>query len=225
MLKLLHHPLCPKSRLIRLALNEKNIPYDLKEIRYWERDENFMSLNPAGSVPVLLSEKNQPICGIWPIVEYLEDAFDARNLIGRQPLQSAETRRLVDWFANKFHSEVTKNLVWEKYFKKLEGHAYPNSKALAAGRTNILYHLDYIEFLCKNHRWLNGDEISLADLAAATQLSVLDYYGDVPWSHNQTARQWYLQIKARPSFSYLLNDKIAGVAPAKGYAELEFKAS
>lgn len=222
MLKLLHYPLCPNSRRVRLAMNEKNIQYELEEVRYWERDENFLELNPAGNTPVLIEEKGRPICGANPICEFLEESYDARNLIGRQPLQRAEIRRLMEWFSEKFYHEVTKNLVWEKYFKKLEGHGYPNSKALSAGRANILYHLDYIEFLTKGRRWVAGDEITLADITAAAQFSVLDYYGDVPWNINKAAKQWYTQIKTRPSFSYLLTDKIAGIAPAKGYAELEF---
>ena len=181
-----------------------------------------MAVNPAGEIPVLLTEDERAICGVNAISEYIEEAFDARNLLGRHPYQRAETRRLIDWFGPKLYREVTHNLVWEKYFKKLESNGEPNSKALAAGRSNILYHLDYIEFLTKGRRWLNGDELTLADITAATQLSVLDYCGDVPWSHNKAAKQWYMHIKTRPSFSYLLTDRIQGMPAAKGYVNLEF---
>lgn len=222
MLKLLHHPLNHEARRARLVMNEKNIAYDLEEVRYWERDDSFMEINPAGTIPVLIEEKGKPICGVVPVCEYLEEAYDARNLMGRHVLHKAETRRLVDWFGDKLYREVTKNLVWEKYFKKLEGGSYPNSQALAAGRANIGYHMEYIEFLTKTHRWLCGDEITLADLTAAAQLSVLDYFGDVPWENYKAAKKWYIQMKSRPSFSYLLNDKIAGIAASKNYTSLDF---
>lgn len=222
MLKLLHHPLCAHSRRVRITLHEKNIAFDMEEARPWERDEDFLDMNPAGTLPVLLTDKKKAISGAGPICEYLEEAYDARNLLGRQPLQKADTRRLVEWFGDKFYREVTKNLVWEKYFKKLEGGGYPNSKALGVGRTNVLYHLDYIGFLVKGRRWLNGDEISLADITAATQLSVLDYFGDVPWAHNKAAKQWYSQMKQRPSFSYILNDKVPGISAVKHYSEQDF---
>jgi len=223
MLKLLHHPLCADSRRVRLSMNEKNLEYDQQIINYWDSGEEFISLNTAGNLPVLLTERDHPISGVNAISEYLEEAFeDSRNLLGRSALQRAETRRLVDWFSNKFYNEVTKNLVWEKYFKRLEGHGEPNSKALAAGRANILYHLDYIEFLTRSKRWLNGDEISLADITAATQLSVLDYCGDVPWNQNSSAKKWYAQIKIRPTFSYLLNDRVPGLVAWRDYSKLEF---
>ena len=222
MTTLLHHPLCANSRKVRIALNEKNIPYELKETKYWEREESFMELNPAGVLPVLITDKNKVICGATPIVEYLEEVYDARNLMGRNPLQKAETRRISEWFSEKFYREVTKNLVWEKFFKNNEGYGYPNSKALSAGRTNIGYHLEYIEYLTKSHRFLNGDEISIADITAAAQLSVLDYYGDVPWAQNKAAKQWYSLVKSRPAFADILNDRIAGVAPVKHYSEQDF---
>ncbi len=222
MLKLLHHPLCPDSRRVRLAMNEKNLEYDLQAVHYWQRDDAFVALNPAGTLPVLITERDEAICGVNAISEYLEEAYDARNLLGRTPVQRAETRRLIDWFTVKFYDEVTKNLVWEKYFKKLEEGGGPNSKALAAGRANVLYHLDYIEYLTRSKRWLNGDEMTLADITAATQLSVLDYCGDVPWAHNRGAKRWYAQIKTRPTFSYLLNDRVPGMVAHRDYSKLEF---
>lgn len=221
MLTLLHHPLSASSRMARIALAEKNQDFVLEEQRYWDRSEDLLETNPAGEIPILITDKGKAICGAMPICEYLEDTVESKNLMGRQPLARAETRRLVEWFNTKFYNEVTKNLVWEKFFKKLESNGYPNSKALSAGRTNIHYHLDYIGFLTQKQRFLNGEELTAADIAAAAQLSVLDYYGDVPWDYNTKAKQWYLSIKARQSFKPLLEDKVAGVAPVRHYSELD----
>ena len=221
MYTLLHHPLSAASRMVRIALVEKNIDFDLVEERYWDRNENFLELNPAGEIPVLIVEKNKPICGAMPICEYIEETTDTRNLVGRQPITKAETRRLVEWFNNKFYHEVTKNLVWEKFFRKLETGGYPTSKVMAAGRSNILYHLDYVGFLTQKHRFLSGDEITFADCAAAAQFSTLDYYGDVPWEHNKHAKAWYGLLKSRLSLKPILHDRVPGVAPVKNYSELE----
>jgi len=48
------------------------------------------------------------------------------------------------------------------------------------------------------NRWLAGDHLSLADLAAAAHLSSLDYLGDVPWADFAAAKSWYQRIKSRP---------------------------
>src|SRR6476646_3347167 len=54
MLTLYHHPFCPHSRFIRLALGELGIAPRLVEERVWERREEFLALNPEGTTPVLI---------------------------------------------------------------------------------------------------------------------------------------------------------------------------
>ena len=56
MLTLFHHPFCPHSRFIRLALGEYGLDARLVEERVWERREEFLLLNPAGTTPVLVEE-------------------------------------------------------------------------------------------------------------------------------------------------------------------------
>ena len=55
MLTLLHHPLCPLSRFVRLVLDEYGLEARLVEERFWERREEFLLLNPAGESPVLVA--------------------------------------------------------------------------------------------------------------------------------------------------------------------------
>src|SRR3954466_9385456 len=56
MFTLFHHPFCPHSRFVRLALGEHNLDLRLVEERVWERREAFLVLNPAGTTPVLMTE-------------------------------------------------------------------------------------------------------------------------------------------------------------------------
>src|SRR5215471_18111168 len=63
MLTLFHHPFCPHSRFIRLVLNELGLPAQLIEERVWERREEFLTLNPAGTVPVLAVDDQPPVPG------------------------------------------------------------------------------------------------------------------------------------------------------------------
>ena len=49
-----------------------------------------------------------------------------------------------------------------------------------------------------------------------------DYLGDVAWDTSAETRQWYARIKSRPAFRTLLNDRIAGMPAAAGYADLDF---
>src|SRR6266550_4216306 len=56
MFTLFHHPFCPQSRFIRLALGEHGLDLRLVEERVWERREAFLALNPAATTPVLITE-------------------------------------------------------------------------------------------------------------------------------------------------------------------------
>ena len=73
MYTLFHHPFCPHSRFIRLALGEHGLDLRLVEERAWERREAFLALNPAGTTPVLIAERLPPIPGAGIIAEYLDE--------------------------------------------------------------------------------------------------------------------------------------------------------
>lgn len=220
----LHHlPLCPFSRKIRLALREKGLPAELADTAPWEEesDSEFARLSPALEVPVLV-DGDLVVADSNAISEYLEEAYPDTTLYGRTLEQRAETRRLVAWFDVKFRREVTDLLWGEKLLKRLKRSGTPNSEALRRGAANIRYHLAYIAHLYDQRRWLAGDELTMADLAAAAHLSVLDYLGDVPWAEFESARNWYARVKSRPSFRPLLGDRVVALKPPPHYDDLDF---
>ncbi|HEY5278364.1 MAG TPA: glutathione S-transferase family protein [Pseudolabrys sp.] len=230
MLTLFHHPLSPQSRYVRLILSEYGVAARLVEERFWERREEFLLLNPAGELPVLVAEGQPPVPGAAVIAEYLEEILPpsetAERLMAPEPAERVEVRRLANWFNEKFHAEVSGTLVSERVFKRYmtreQGGGSPDTEALRAARQNIRYHLAYIGWLARSRDWLAGERMSLADLAAAAHLSTLDYLGEVPWSEDEAAKQWYARVKSRPSFRPLLAETLAGLPPAEHYADLDF---
>ena len=222
-MRLLYHLwLSPFSRKVRVALREKNLDFDMKVEKVWERRPGFLAINPAGQVPVLVEPDGAVIADSNAICEYLEEVYPERPLLGEDARQRAEVRRLVNWFDIKFDREVTVNLVGQKVQKKFLGLGQPDSRAIRAGLANIGTHLDYIAYLSERRQWLAGDGISLADIAAGAHLSAVDYIGDVPWDDYPVAKDWYARIKSRPSFRPLLGDHIPGIRPPKHYADLDF---
>lgn len=219
--RLFHVPLSPFCRKVRLVLAEKKIEVALVEEKYWEQDPDFMRRNPAGKVPVLringqvLSE-SQAIC------EYLEEIQPEPRLLPEAVADRAEVRRLVFWFDDKFHNEVTSKLLYERVNKKVMGQGYPDSKNVKAGAQKIKFHLDYLGWLLDQRRWLAGDGMTLADFAAAAHLSALDYISDVDWNRNANVKDWYAKIKSRPAFRGLLADQVPGFPPPPHYADLDF---
>lgn len=219
---LYHLWLHPFSRKVRLALAEKRLDFDLKIEKIWERRTEFLALNPAGDVPVLIEPDGTTLANSQVICEYLEEVYPGVDLIGKDAAQRAETRRLVFWFDVKFNREVTDNLVGEKLMKRFLKLGEPHAPSIRAGKANIHYHLDYIGFLTEKRNWLAGDFFSLADISAAAHVSAVDYIGDVPWEEHRAAREWYARVKSRPSFRPLLEDRIPGFSPASHYENVDF---
>jgi len=230
MLTLFHHPFCPHSRFIRLALAEHQLEYRAIEERTWERREEFLILNPAATTPVLVAEGYPPVPGAATIAEFLDETHGAplneRRMMPQESSRRVEVRRLTAWFNEKFFDEVSGPLVMERFYKRLmrieQGGGPPDTSAIRAARINVRYHLAYIGWLVRTRDWLAGDRMSFADLAAAAHLSTVDYLGDVPWGEDDAAKHWYARVKSRPSFRGLLAETWPGLAPASSYADLDF---
>ncbi|CUH87139.1 putative GST-like protein YibF [Phaeobacter sp. CECT 5382] len=221
MARLYHVPLSPFCRKVRLSLAEKKIEVELVEERYWEADPDFLRRNPAAKVPVIrldgkMMSESAAIC------EYLEETRPTPSLMPSDPDGRFEVRRIISWFDDKFHSEVTSKLLYERVNKKVTGEGYPDSKNVKAGAKAIKYHLDYMAWLLDHRRWLAGDQMSLADFAAAAHLSSLDYISDVDWNRSAAVKDWYAKIKSRPAFRSILADQISGFRPPPHYADLDF---
>jgi glutathione S-transferase len=225
---LYHLTLSPFARKVRVMLAEKNLDFTPKLEKVWERRPEFLALNPAGDVPVLIEPDGTVLAGTAAIVEYLDESYREKLLIGINPVDRAEVRRLIEWFDGKMNLEVTENLLGQKMLRRGYGGAgqppapTPNSQAIRAGHANLPYHLDYIGYLVERRRWLAGDHFSVADITAAAQLSSLDYVGDVPWEAHEGAKEWYARIKSRPSFRAILADHVPGAPPPPHYADLDF---
>ena len=222
MRQLFHLWLSPASRAVRVVLAEKGLDFEMQVEPIWDRRPEFMAMSPAGDVPVLLEDDGQSLSEVAAICEYLDEAYPEKPMLPTDAMARAEVRRITSWFNHKFQREVTRNLVDEKVMKRFMGMGEANTNALRAGYHNIGYHMDYICHLIERRFWLAGEEFSLADIVAATQLSCLDYLGDVPWENYEAAKSWYARVKSRPSFRPLLSDRIGGLKPAKHYNDLDF---
>jgi glutathione S-transferase len=230
MYTLFHHPFCPHSRFVRLALGEYGLDVQLVQERVWERREAYLALNPAGTTPTIIAEHTPAIPGAAVIGEYLDESYGAgladRRLLPVAMTGRIEVRRLMAWFNEKFYEEVSGPLVTERIYKRFmrseEGGGAPSTDALRAAKANVRYHLAYIGWLARSRNFLAGDTLTYADLAAAAHLSAIDYMGDVPWNEDDAAKAWYARVKSRPSFRPLLSEWLAGIPASPTYVDLDF---
>lgn len=222
---LYHWPLDPFSRMARLALAEKRLTFKLSRVEFTDDPAVLLALNPSGNTPVLRDETGATpviVAEARPILEYLDEAREAAPLLPEGLAERAEVRRLVEWFCVKFHSEVNAYIMYERLEKPLIGGGPPDSAVMRDGRSHLRWHLAHINHLVETRDWLAGTALTHADIAAAAQLSCLDYLGEVPWEEFALVKSWYVRLKSRPAFQSLLTDIIPGMPPAAHYANLDF---
>ena len=220
-----HFSLDPASRQARLALGEKKLAYDERPVRYWEFDEVFHALSPTGRTPVLEVGKGEArfaACELLAVLDWIETQGGKSTLLPADPAERAEALRLRTWFDRKFEVEVDAPILYERMEKRLQRLGPPEAEPLRQGRTALKENLIYLEDLLGRRDWLAGRTLSLADLAAAAPLSVLDYFGEIAWRSYPHLKTWYMRLKSRPSFRPLLADRLPGMAPVEHYADLDF---
>jgi glutathione S-transferase len=204
-------------------LGEKGIAHELVRESPWAERDEFLDMNPAGSTPVLV-EANQGTVLIdsQVICEYFEETVDRAPMIPGTAVNRAEIRRLVSWFDERLYGEVVAPLMLERMRKRLVSRDAPDTKVLREAMKTANQHLDYIDYLLDHRRWLAGPVLSLADLAAAAQLSVADYLGGLDWRGHKQTVDWYAVMKSRPSFRPLLGERMEVIAPPAHYDKVDF---
>ncbi|NQX94005.1 MAG: glutathione S-transferase family protein [Erythrobacter sp.] len=215
-------PLCPFSRKIRLLMGEKNIAYQPVREDPWNASDAFFNLNPAGRTPVAVSEdRSVVLADSRAIGEYIEETVDRVPMISGSAQARAEIRRLTALFDENFFRDVTEPLLNERMKKRLILRQPPDSAVLSEAMRMAHGHLDYMDWLIDNRPWLAGSTMSMADLAAAAQISVADYLGGIDWTDHEQTRGWYAVFKSRPSFQPLLTERMDGIRPPDHYGNID----
>lgn len=222
---LYHFPFDPASRAARLALGEARVAFTETVVRPWEDGCPIAALNPSGMPPVLQvtdAGRALTLCETSAVLGWLEDRAAEPFLMPADPVERAETRRLVAWFERRFNDEVNAVLLHERMEKPLLRLGPPEARALRAGREALKAHLLMLETLLGARDALAGRRLSQADIVAAAHLSVLDYFGETPWKAYPALKTWYMKLKSRPCFRPLLADRFPGVQPSAWYDDLDF---
>lgn len=230
MTTLYYYPMSAASRAIRLLLLEYGENPTLVEELVWRGRDEFMQMNPAGSLPVMVERDGNTVIGATAISEYIDETLGVmkreKRVVSEIAGDRAEMRRLVDWALVKLDDEVTRYIVNERVTKRQmptsAGGGAPDAASLRYARANIKNHLLYLDWLAGTRNWMAGDQMTFADLALAASLSVLDYLGEVEWVADSALKDWYAKMKSRPSFRPLLAERLRGMPPVSHYVDLDF---
>ena len=222
MYKLYYMPLNFYCRAARVILVEKGISFEIINEPFWKRRLDFLKINPAGDLPVIVDDENTNIIGYEALAEYLDEKKVGKKLIGNSLKERLEVRRLCMWIGRKLQNEVMKNILDERVFNSLKENSQPSTLTMKAGRKNLKNHMSYFDWILKRKSFLAGDHFTLADISLAAALSSLDYLNEVDWKSYEKAKNWYSVIKSRPSFREILEESIYNITPSLHYKDLDF---
>lgn len=196
--------------------------YELKVVDYWLPDNPLCDITPLGSVPVLQRKNFGPIDGIYAITEYLITLYPNFHLFPRGIKLMSEARSMLQLINDKFYSYVSKRLIHEKLVKFLSKGGSPDRKSLATASQAQDEYMLYFSSLIKDNTFLLYDKLSVVDIALASHISILDYFGNLNWYKYCAIRDWYRVIKSLPYFRNVLLERLGSFPPSSHYLELDF---
>jgi glutathione S-transferase len=197
MLKLYHFERSGNAREVRLALHEKNLPFEEVIIDVMKGDTKkpeFLKLNPFGKVPVLV-DGELALYEAMLINEYLDEKYPAPPIMPKAPEARAEVRKWSYWGTQKMEKHMAPVLLEmllkpeEKWDKEM---IEKNKKALGEALVTLNERLDGREYIC--------GEYSLADICVTPHLAALGrikYNADAGLTNYHA---WFKRLRERPNF-------------------------
>ncbi|WP_369990776.1 glutathione S-transferase family protein [Pseudomonas xanthosomatis] len=184
----------PNGFKATIALEETGLPYRLVHVdidRGEHRQAEFLALNPAGRIPVLVDRK----AGIVlfesaAILLYLAQSSG-------QLLEQAAPQRwaAITWLM--YHSASMGPLLGQRvHFECFE--AVPNPAAQKRYRALTEDAFAVLDQRLASHSWLAGESYSIADIASFAWLHIAALVG-FDFSHYLHLNRWYRQVEQRPA--------------------------
>ena len=197
-MKLIGSTTSPYVRKVRLMLLEKNIPHEYLIDPPREPGSLVVRVNPLGRIPALILDDETCVFDSPVIAEYVDSLNDNPILIPRDnALARMRVKRweaLADGIMDSAIAVRNERIRPEE--KQEPGNVTLHNNAISRA-------LDYASISLGNDAWVNGEEISLGDLALFSTLVYLDL--------RQPERDWRTP---HPNLAYLF-DQIAQRPSAK----------
>ncbi|BCQ58232.1 glutathione S-transferase (plasmid) [Burkholderia gladioli pv. gladioli] len=155
-------------RIVRLALEEKRVRYDLVEVDVFAKTgvpQEHLARHPFGRIPAF-EHGEFHLYETSAIVRYIDDAFPGCKLQPTEPKARAKVNQII----GLMDAYAYQTLVWDIYVERVvsarEGRS-PNEHKIAAALPRAAVCLSELTRLSDDRGFLIGDTATLADLYAA----------------------------------------------------------
>jgi glutathione S-transferase len=192
----------PNPGVVKMFMAEKGIDLPKERVDLMagaNRQEPYLSKNPAGQMPALELDDGVVICEILPICEYLEETHPTPPLIGSNAEQRGVTRMWTRRIDLNICEPLTNGFRFAEGLRLFESrvHVIPQAaddlKAIARER------LTWLDGLVAGRQWIVGDRFTLADIHLFVFLQFGAQVGQGLDPANKNLAAWKDRVAARPS--------------------------
>ena len=193
----------PNPRVVRIAMAEMGVTLDTVKVDLMageNRQPAYMSRVPTGGLPALELDDGSTIAEITTIVEYLDEKFPGKSVLGDTPEQRAETRMWVRRIDLALCEAVTVS------FRATEGRQLFESRMTlfshdAACELKAMYQekLLWLDGLMQGRTWVCGERFTLADIMLLAFVEFGASVGQPVPAAATWIPQWQVRAAARPS--------------------------
>ncbi|QKJ85085.1 Glutathione S-transferase [Paramixta manurensis] len=173
-MKLIGSYTSPYVRKISVILLEKGLTFEFVNESPWPDESHVPQYNPLGKVPALVDDSGEA----WydsPIIAAWLDAQDATpKLLPEDALQAIKVRQLEALADGVCDSAL---IIVREQLRPAE---QQSETELLRQREKIRRGLDALEQEAAKGQWLNGEQITLADIATACTIGYLNFRHVVP---------------------------------------------
>jgi glutathione S-transferase/RNA polymerase-associated protein len=218
MVTLYEHPLSPYAQKVKIALREKNIPFELKmpeAIGSGQTGGEFMKANPRGEVPALI-DGDLRVFDSTVILEYIEDKWPTPPMLPAYPAERARMRMLEE-VCDTHYEAINWGLSEISYFRRAEG---PLADALRDKADEQLEKLHaWLGRQLGDRDWFNGAGFGWGDLSVLPYVVGSMGFGFTPGDGTPLSK-WLARARARESVATTLREAAAVTGAMENVAEI-----
>jgi glutathione S-transferase len=195
MVKLFEHPLSPYVQKVKLALYEKNIPFEttMPDIIAGGGAE-FAATNPRLEIPALV-DGDVKVFDSTIILEYLEDKWPTPPMLPSGPAERARVRMIED-LCDTYYEAINWAMYEIRVFKRATG-ALADTLIGRAGE-QVAGINARLERELAGREYFNGKAFGWGDLSVFPAVNAAAFNGFAP-AAGSALETWLERVRARPS--------------------------
>lgn len=194
----------PNPHIVRMFMAERgvSVPSETIDLRGGaNRQEPYLSINPAGQMPALVLDDGSVITEVTAICEYLDEVSPGAKLMGETPEARAQVRRWTRWADLNILEPMLNGFRFGEGLALFESRMRLIPEASTGLKACAQDKLEWLDAQLGTRAFVAGDDFSLADILLYCGLAFGGVVGQPLNPELKNIAAWFAKVAARPSAS------------------------